>query len=914
MLIGRSEELARLDAILDRVRGGMSGCIVLRGEAGIGKTALLDETEDAAREFLVLRLEGIESEMQLAYAALHRLLRPYLAYLRVLPEPQRDALESAFGLASAGPPDRFMVSLAALSLLGEVAKRNALLVIVDDAQWIDGESVAALVFVARRLDADRIALVFAARESLEFGAAFQGIDELWIEGLDSESARDLVAASVTGPVSYRVAERIVSATRGNPLALRELSGELTAEHLMEQSPLPDPLPVGDLIEARFLRQVRLLPPETQTMLLLAAADPVGDPHSLYRAGETLGLPAAIIEPAVDDGLLAMDPRVEFRHPLVRAAVYGGAPIAERRRVHLALASIMDVEHEPDRKALHMALAAAIPDEEVAIALERSAAKARSRGGYVAESSFLARSASLSPDPQRRAGRLLLAAQAAFVAGNANHSEALLGEARPELTDPVQKAQAQLLDGRLRHWLGQTHLAPALLLDAARAFRGLEPELSRHSLLDAFVSYVATGKFADGITEIDIAATALKSLESQTDIASPPDILLRGVAMRCVGEYDVAVPFMREALQAYEALSFEEINRWTHLGTIIAYELWDEDACRRNMERLEKAARAQGALPSLQIALIGLAVDQARQGRLADARDRYAELKDVTMAIGDHVEFFALFEVDLLCWQGHQQARLIASHLIDYASAFGAASLVERARLSLTILELAEGRYEEALAAAQAVVAGNLLGWGCQALPLTVEAAIRCGRRDAAMDAMAILSERAAASGTPWCLGLLARCRALLADDASAAELYEEALSQLGQTVWVTEVARTHLLYGEWLRRQKRRTDAREQLRRSFDIFLSMGAGPFAERARLELLATGEQARARNITSSYDLTSRELQIARLAAQRITSREIAGQLFISTSTVDYHLRKVFQKLGVSSRRELAPIILEDESRLA
>jgi DNA-binding CsgD family transcriptional regulator len=912
VLIGRSEETAQLNALLQQVRGGLGGAVVLRGEAGIGKTALLNALVDAAGDLSAVRLEGVESEMQLGYAALHRLVRPYLYRLEHLPEPQRDALESAFGLTSLAPADRFMVGLAALSLLGDVAKDEPLLIVVDDAQWLDRESVAALVFVARRLHADGVALVFAVRESLEIGAVFQGVPELRINGLDEESARHLLTATVAAPVSYQVAGRIIAVTRGNPLALVELSSELTSDHLIEHAPLPDPLPIGELIEARFLRQVRQLPDETQTILLVAAADPVGDPDTLWRAAEALGLSAAAVAPASDSGLLVLEPRVEFRHPLVRSAVYGGATAADRRRVHHALAAVMDVERDPDRRALHMAAGALGPDEDLAAALEQSAAQARARGGYIAESSFLVRAASLTPDRQRKADRLLLAAHAAFLAGNAGYSESLLEEARPHLGGPFERAQAQRLDGRLRQPLGQSRLAPSLLLGAARAFGPIDRVLSHHSLIEAFVACGASLQFTEGTTEPEIAQTALESLSAQSTLTTKADLLLKGVALRHAGTYADAVPAMREAVRAYATMSFEELTRWTALGAPLANELWDEGGLRSTLERLAGAARALGALSALQVVLIGLAAIEVRAGLFMAARERYSELQDVSLAIGDYVEHYALFDVDLLSWQGDEQAPSKAAQLVEFGTAFRAAATIHYANLSLSIFDLAEGRYEKALAAAQSVVDADAMGYSCQALPTVVEAAMRCNDREAATGALACLTEQAIASGTSWGLGLVARCRALVADGSSAEALYEEALDHLGKTSWRTEVARTHLLFGEWLRRQRRRTEAREQLRRAYEMFDTMGARAFSERARVELLATGERARTRRVETAHDLTSRELQIARLAAQRATSREIAGQLFISANTVDYHLRKVFQKLGVNSRRDLSGVLLETEGR--
>jgi DNA-binding CsgD family transcriptional regulator len=437
-------------------------------------------------------------------------------------------------------------------------------------------------------------------------------------------------------------------------------------------------------------------------------------------------------------------------------------------------------------------------------------------------------------------------------------------------------------------------------------------LSHHSLIEAFLECGISLQFTEGTTGLEIAQTALESLSAQSTATTSADMLLKGVALRYAGAYAESVPAMREALRAYATMSFEEITRWTSLGAPLANELWDEVGLRSTLERLEGAARALGALSALQVVLIGLAAIEVREGRFMAARERYSELHDVTLATGGYVEFYDLEDVDLLSWQGDEQARSKAAQLVEASIAFRSAAPIHFANLSLSIFDLAEGRYEKALAAAQSVADADAMGYSCQALPTVVEAAMRCNDRGAATGALACLAEQAIASGTPWALGLLARCRALMADGSSAAALYDEALDHLGKTSWRTEVARTHLLYGEWLRRQRRRTEAREQLRRAYEMFDAMGARAFAERARVELLATGERARTRRVETAHDLTSRELQIARLAAQRATSREIAGQLFISANTVDYHLRKVFQKLGVNSRRDLSGVLLETEGR--
>lgn len=911
MLIGRTEETQRLTELLNQVREGMSGVLVLRGEAGIGKTALLDATVEAAQDLSVIPIEGIESEMQLGYAALHRLLISYLPRVALLPEPQRDALQSAFGLTSSAPADRFMVSLAALSLLSDVAQENPLLIIVDDAQWLDRESVAALVFVARRLYADGIGLVFAARESPEVAETFQGIPELRVNGLSDDFARRLLTTSASGKVSYRVAEKIVTVTRGNPLALIELSGELSSEHLAEVAPLPDPLPISELIEARFLRQVRLLPADTQLILLVAAADPEGDADNLRRAGEGLGLPAAAIEPAVDDRLVVIHPRVEFRHPLIRSAVYHGATTENRRLAHHALAAVMDTEQNRDRWALHMALGAAGPHEDLAAALEQSASQARARGGYIAESSLLVRAADLTPDPHRQAGRLLAAAHAAYLAGNAGYSESLLQQARTHLVDPIDQARALRLEGGLRYPLGEPHLSPALLIEAARALGPLDRVQSHHALLDAFVAFGASGQLTEGITVVDIAHTALESLRAQSTAPTAADLVLKGVAMRHVGPYADAMPPIQDAIRAQSIMSPEEMIRWNRLGIELAADVLDEKSHRQLVNRQEVVARAQGSLSALAPTLVALAADDLQAGQFGAARQRYSELHDLTMTMGGFFDVYNLFDVNLLGWQGDGGTPARATALREIGTAFHSQAIVQQADLSLSVFALGVGDYETALAAALPAVDIDATGYGSWALPFVVEAGTHCGHRDDAANAVDALADRATASGTPWALGTLARCRALVAKDSNADKYYQEALGLMGKTSWLLQVAHIHLLYGEWLRRQKRRSEARDQLRRAHELFDNMGARAFAERARVELLATGERARIRQPETAHDLTPRELQIARLATEHVTNREIAGRLFISTSTVDYHLRKVFQKLGISSRRQLAGVLPDEVS---
>jgi DNA-binding CsgD family transcriptional regulator len=501
----------------------------------------------------------------------------------------------------------------------------------------------------------------------------------------------------------------------------------------------------------------------------------------------------------------------------------------------------------------------------------------------------------------------------LLAGNASYSESLLGQARPHLVDPIEIAQAQRLDGDLRYGLGEPHLGPSLLIGAARAFEPLDRVLSHYALLDAFVAVTSSGHVTQGTTRVEIAQTALDSLGAQTTQPTAADILLKGVALRYSRNYADAVPVMQEALRAQPRMSPEQINRWSQLGSQMANDLWDEAMLLDIVDRLEGAARAQGALSTLQVALLALEQIDLRSGRFGLARERHSELHDVTMTIGGYVEIYDLLDVELLGCQGDGRTPARAAELREGGIALHAQALVYLADQGLSIFALGEGQYDAALAAARSVVDADTAGFACQTLPFVVEAGMRCGDRDAASGALALLAERATASGTPWALGLLARCRALVAN-SSAGELYAEALDQLSKTSWLREVAHTHLLYGEWLRRKKLRIEAREHLRRAHEMFDSMGAMGFAERARVELLATGERARSRRAETSHNLTPRELQIARLAAKRATSPEIAAQLFISANTVDYHLRKVYQKFGISSRREIVGLLPDEAGQLA
>jgi DNA-binding CsgD family transcriptional regulator len=907
MLVGRSAELEMLAGALEESRSGGSATLVVSGEPGVGKSALLDALEELAADFLIIRTEGIESELQMGYAALHRVVLPFLEQVDGLPTPQRDALRAAFGSSAKGRADRFLVGLAVLTLLGDAERSTPLLVLIDDAHWLDPDSMAALAFVGRRLQADRVALVFGVRDLLLPSLPFQGLPQLPLTGLDDAAARELLTSLVPTSIRAEVATKIVNATQGNPLALIGLARELTQSQFAGVSALPDPLPAGKQIEDRFARQARLLPRETQTALLLAAADPVGDLETLVKASERQGSSLAALEPAEVQQLISLKDGVAFRHPLVRSAVYSSASSERRRRAHLALAEVLEGPSSRDRWALHRALAAVGPEEEVAAALEESATQARSRGGYTAESALLARAAELSPGGRERSRRLLGAANAARLAGNFANALALLQTAREGVLDDLDEARAQALEGLVRGLLGESARIPVLLLNAALALAPHDVELSRQVFLGALCGVLSCYQCAVETTGREVGEAALKALD---DGASEPmvDSLLRGVASAFVGDYPDAAPALRSALATFEAMPPTQMTEWYLVGTFFANELWDPDAYGLIVDRLEKTARVHGAIIALQPALLARASGEVREGRFSAARERYAELMEITEAIGGLTAFYNLLDVELVAWEGDEEAaRPKITALVKASTAAGAGSCICLAHLASAILELGLGGYPEALRSARALAEADAPSWSNFALPLIVEAALRCGETDAATEALDEVVVRAEATGTPFALGLMWRCRALVADDDTTAPAFDRALDAFERTPWRTELARTHLVYGEWLRRQKQRTAARRHLRTAHDMFETMGAGAFADRARVELQSTGEKARSRQVDAAGNLTARELQIARLAADRQTSREIASQLFISPHTVEYHLKKIFQKLGVGSRRDLAVALL-------
>jgi DNA-binding CsgD family transcriptional regulator len=912
-LVNRVHETAALGALLEAVRLGMSGTLVLRGEAGIGKTALLDFAISSANDFHVVRAIGIESEMELGFAGLHQLVIPFLSRLERLPAPQYHALASAFGLITGGRPDRFQVGLAILTLLADAAFEVPLLCVIDDTQWLDLESADVLAFVARRLYADRIAFLFAVREPAERRVPLAGLPELNISGLTNDDARKLLASVATGPLDGLVSQRIIAETQGNPLAILELTAEVTSRQLSNTSLLPNPLPIGSRLQQHFVRQLKGVPPGTQTLLLLAAAEPSGDAVILWRAAKALGLDRQALAPAEANRLLVVGPHLAFRHPLIRSAAYYSAPASERRRMHEILAAATDPAIDPDRHGWHRAAAAVEPDEEVAAELAHCGQRAQRRGSYSSAASFLSRAAELTPDPGIRAQRLLAAAEGALMAGAPDRAQALLDEAMPQLENPLQRAVARSLEGGVRVALGQGGQTPSILLEAARSMAPFDVMLARQTLLGALEGAVYIHPATTGPVLREIASEAMALPRARQTPARPLDYLLDGYAAVITSGYPSGTPLLRQAIQSMTNGELDATDglRWLGLVSLAALDLFDDAAAHTLATRWVRLAREHAALTILPIALSYLGGAELAAGRLKECEALLEQSLEISTATGNPGMLGAATHGNayLLAWRGNEaEARARAADHLDYALERGQTGIVHFARYALLVLELGLGRYQAAVESALPIFEDDPPSAGSWVLPNLIEAATRSGHERVARDALNRLSERAMASGTVLALGLLARSRALLAGDAEAEPGYQESIDRLGRSSARPELARSHLLFGEWLRRRGRRRDARDQLRTANDMFASMGIEAFAERARVELLATGERARKRTVETQDQLTPQERQIARLVKAGARNQEIAAQLFISPSTVQYHLVKMFRKLGVTSRTQLARILVD------
>jgi DNA-binding CsgD family transcriptional regulator len=888
-----------LDRLVEAVaRADESQVLVVRGEPGVGKTALLDYLAGRAPAGRVARVAGVQSEMELAFAGLHQLCTPMLGRAEHLPVPQREALRTAFGLSAGPAPDRFLVGLAVLSLLSEEAARRPLICIIDDEQWLDRASAQALGFVARRLAADPVGMVFAARGP---DGELAGLPELVLEGLAEDDARVLLDSALTGALDARVRDQIVAETRGNPLALLELPRGLTPGQLAGGFGLPAVVPLAGRIEDSFRRQLDALPAQTRRLLQLAAADPSGDASLVWRAARTLGIGVGVEAPAAEAGLAEFGTRVRFRHPLMRSAAYRSASVRGRQLMHAALAQVTDPQADPDRRAWHRAQAAGGPDEEVAAELEQSAGRAQARGGLAAAAAFCERSVLLTADPARRAERALAAVQANLRAGAFDRALGLLETAEAGPLEELQSARADLLRGQIVFASGMGRDAPPLLLKAARRLEPLDLELARETYLSAWMAALFAGRFASGGDLLEVSRAA-RALPRPAHPPHPADLLLDGLALLVTDGPAAAAPMLLRATSAYSSADISETGlQWGWMAQA-ANTLWDDDGWRAMLVRQLRLARDTGALDQLPIDLTSMGTAAVWSGDFAQAASLVAEAHAVSEATGNQMA--PLAAMLLASYRGKETEVIpLVEATLTGAAAAGQGIMVTYARWATAILYNGLGRYDEAREAArQASEDTPGIYISMWVLPELVEAAARKGSIQLAADALTRLAETTQAGGTDFGLGLEARSRALVSDGEAAEGYYQEAIDRLGRTQLRPELARAHLLYGEWLRREGRRADARTHLRTAHEMLVTMGAEAFAERARRELLATGETVRRRTAETPDTLTAQELLIARLARDGRTNPEIGAQLFLSARTVEWHLRKVFTKLGIKSRREL------------
>ena len=904
-LTDRRAECDVLGRLVAAVRAGESRALVVHGEPGVGKTALLEYLAGQASGCRVAHAGGVQSEMELAFAVLHQLCAPMLDRLERLPAPQRDALRTAFGLSAGPAPDRFLIGLAALGLLSEMAGERPLVCIVDDEQWLDSASAQVLAFVARRLGAESVGLVFGARVPT---GDLAGLPELVIGGLREDDARALLDSALTGPLDALVRDQIVAEAHGNPLALLELPRGWTAAELAGGFGLPGAVPLAGRIEESFRRQLGALPAQPRRLLQLAAAEPTGDPVLVWRAAGRLGICAEAAGPAVEAGLAEFGVRVRFRHPLVRSAAYRSAPADDLREIHAALAEVTDPASDPDRLTWHRAAATAAPDEGVATELERSAGRAQARGGLSAAAAFLERAMLLTPDPGRRADRAIAAAEAKHQAGAPDVAAELLVMAEAGPLEELARARISLLRGQMAFSAGNSSDTPRLLIDAARRFEALDTRLARETYLEA-LSAALLGHRTSQIGTLEIARAARGATAAPPSDSRAPDLLLEGMATLITDGYETGVPAVQRALSVFRDgdLPIGEQLRWLFVATRCAIDIWDDESWRDLAIRQVELARAVGALSLLPFAItqrFGMHLHAGEFATVAQLVDEFSVLKEAT-ATG-LPDFGTMI---LAAWQGRSREafRLIDEFITDMSER-GQGYGVSLPHYTASVLYNGLGRYADAMASAElASEQRDDLAFANLALAELIEAAVRGGQPERAAAAMGRLTELTLPSGTAWGLGVAARSRALLSEGDEAERLYREAIGHLSSAPARTELARAHLLYGEWLRRQRRRREAREHLRTARDMLEAMGMDAFAERAGRELRATGETARKRTAAArDEELTAQEAHIARLAREGLSNPEIGTRLFISARTVQYHLGNIFAKLGIASRSQLSHVL--------
>jgi DNA-binding CsgD family transcriptional regulator len=901
-LHGRRRECEALDHLVADVRAGRSRVLVLRGAAGSGKTALLEYLVQGSAGCHIVRAAGAEPEREWAFAGLHQLCAPFMDRLGHLPGPQRDALGTAFHLRDGHPPDRFAVGVAALSLLSDAAADGPLLGLVDDAQWLDPDSGQALAFVARHLAAAPVAMVLALRQAGE-EHELTGLPELPVGGLADGDAHELLDSVLIGPIDERVRNRIAADAQGNPAALLELPRMLTPAELAGGFALPAAVPLPRRVAEDYLRRLTPLPPATRLLLLVAAAELTADPVVVWRAASRLGVEAGAAAPAVAAGLIDFGGQVRFCHPFARAAIYQAASLPDRQGVHQALADVTDPIASAELRAWHRAQTTSGFDEEIAASLEHSSGRAQDLGGFAAAAAFGERAAELTPEPGRRARRALTAARTEHQAGAQDAALRLLAVAQTGPSDERRDAQADLLRAQVAAGPGRDRNAGQLLIRAAKRLEQVDAGLAREALRDAFTAALAAGRLGSSGGIRQVAGVALAAPPASRPLPAS-DLLLEGLALLIADGPAAGTPLVQRAVRAFcqQESPARQALSWLPLACRLSRTAWDDESWDVLSARLIEVARRTGGLTALPNALLEGAAVRLAAGEPAMAAALIAEAEAAARATGNPVGPYG--PVMLAAWAGREAdvTRLITARTPEMA-ARGEGQWLTAAAWASAVLHNGLGHYDRALAAAeQGSEYPAELGVATWSLAELIEAAVRTGAAERAAEALRRLCEATSAAVTDWALGLQARSRALVADDETAERLYLEAIERLGRTRLRAELSRAHLLYGEWLRRKNRRVNAREQLRIAYTMLTAVGAEGFAERARHELEAAGENVRKRMIEKTDGLTAQETQIAQLAVHGHTNPEISTQLFISPRTVEWHLRKVFTKLGISSRKEL------------
>ncbi|MFD5628764.1 ATP-binding protein [Streptomyces sp. NPDC127072] len=879
-LVGRQAEFRRIDELTGAAREGRGGVLVLRGEAGIGKSALLDRAREAASGFRVVEVCGSQYETELPFAALHQLCVPVLGQLGELPAPHRESLRIAFGLAT-GTPDAFRIGLATLELLASAARERPLLCVVDDAQWLDAASARALAFLARRVGSEPVAMILGLRLPSAAGE-LDDLPGLFVDGLSDTDARALLATRSHVTLDEQVRDRIMAEARGNPLALLELP------RAGGYAP-PDTSSVPTRIERSYQARLAEAPPGARLLLTVASADPTGDPGLLWPAARRLGLDVTTAGAAATaTGLVEFSTRVRFCHPLARSAVYRAADPAQRRTAHGVLADVTDPVVDPDRRAWHRAQAGTGPDDDVAAELERSASRARSRGGVEAAAAFIERAAALSLDTGRRIERTLAAVRANLDAGATDTAAELLTTVENAALDELQHARVDLLRGQIAFVRHNDGNGPMFMLRAAQRLSTPDPDWSRECFLDALEMSLVVGR-AEGVMDLVLAAAG-----TGAPTPRPPDIL-DALALLASDGHRAAVPAIRAALDGGDT------PMWTRrpaLASILACELWDPHTHSAVADWLMKTGRESGSPLMLRLGLAQVASSAAFRGDFGQATAAIAEEEAVADAVGGPTVWY--HRLHLAAMRGRrQEASELFEAAAEAATARGAGQLVSNVHWATAVLNNGLADYPAALAAARRATAPGDLFLAGISLPELVEAAVRCGEHDTAVTALESLTERTEAAGTASGLGIAAYARGLVTGDE---DHYREAVEHLDKSPLLPYRARAHLLYGEWLRREGRRRDCRLHLRTAHELFSDAGLEAFAQRAADELRATGEKARSRTGHTYDQLTPQELYIARLVATGATSNEVAARLFLSPRTIDAHLRNIFRKLGITSRRQL------------